>query len=594
MGLWGIAVHEANFFAGNLRTRDGENVWTASEKALGQIAMNTAGKFLEDSMVLSRLNQVWGRNTIKLSMAKYFTSEMRYGGKHTVFKIIVSQALFQDQNSEKNYLIIGLPEGFTVELFEDIRGSLLLHEYLLRKWSLKNNRLSVLMLIIYIGLKRLLKRTASILQPKPVFENEATPSLLLIQEDNLSMTRSYRGQPHWLFKDSPYPEFRTIVIESNSNLFKVPNRKALKKFRVYGVSKESMYSYSNNHIVVKNIKKAIRTLLYQSIFGPRTFIEIIFQMAMLFNKALILESLCSALNVKLFMTCENYHLESDAMNLIGPQMNIHTISYQYSNMSEIGPIMMTTADTMGVFSPLFHNRWINNGIKPKSFINIGYPYDSSFSLLAEQAKVLSDELINKGVQFSICYFDESVQDNNDKYGIVNKDDHYKEIVALAKMVILDSSIAVIIKSQFAMNSPDIMFKGDEIIEAAIETGRLVNLLYGEDRNIVFPAEAALASDLAIGHSLGATAGLEAALVGSRCILLNPYDMQGSNVEIFKNADILYNNMDSALSAISGYREGRSGYRNLGDWELIIDLFDPYRDGQSANRMRALLEKKIVV
>ena len=60
------------------------------------------------------------------------------------------------------------------------------------------------------------------------------------------------------------------------------------------------------------------------------------------------------------------------------------------------------------------------------------------------------------------------------------------------------------------------------------------------------------------------------------------------------ADILYNNMDSVLSAISGYREGRHEYLNLGDWEPIIHLFDPYRDGQSANRMQALLEKKIVV
>ena len=100
--------------------------------------------------------------------------------------------------------------------------------------------------------------------------------------------------------------------------------------------------------------------------------------------------------------------------------------------------------------------------------------------------------------------------------------------------------------------------------------------------------------MAIGYVVGATAGLEAALAGVRCILINPYGMRGANIEIFKQADILYNNMDSALSAISGYREGSPEYRNLGDWEPIIDLFDPFRDGQSASRLREALETEIVI
>ena len=86
------------------------------------------------------------------------------------------------------------------------------------------------------------------------------------------------------------------------------------------------------------------------------------------------------------MTCENYFLDADAMNLIGPKMGIQTFSYQYSNMSEIGPIMMSTADTLFTFSELFHKRFSNNSIKPNSFYDIGYPYDSSFSLVKNELK----------------------------------------------------------------------------------------------------------------------------------------------------------------------------------------------------------------
>jgi hypothetical protein len=255
--------------------------------------------------------------------------------------------------------------------------------------------------------------------------------------------------------------------------------------------------------------------------------------------------------------------------------------------------MMTTADSMFTFSPLSHERWSKNGIQPKSFIDIGYLFDSSFDLVEERATELRKRLMNNSSQFIICYFDESVQSEDSKYGIIGIEHHYEEILNIAKLVIEDPSTAVIIKTQFRKNTPAVMFKDDKIIESAKATGRFVELFHGKHRNIVFPAEAAMAADLVIGHCVGSTAGLEAALSGSRCILLNPYEMQGSNIEIFKQADILYDNMDSALSAISLFREGKSEYRDLGDWSSIINLFDAFQDRQSAVRLREILEEKIL-
>ena len=116
---------------------------------------------------------------------------------------------------------------------------------------------------------------------------------------------------------------------------------------------------------------------------------------------------------------------------------------------------------------------------------------------------------------------------------------------------------------------------------------------GKHRNSVFPAEASLASDLVISHAIGGTAGLEVALAGGRSILLNPYSMQGANIELFKQADILYDNINIALNVISLFRQGKPEYKDLGDWSPIISKFDPYRDGKSATRLRKAIEKVLL-
>ena len=208
----------------------------------------------------------------------------------------------------------------------------------------------------------------------------------------------------------------------------------------------------------------------------------------------------------------------------------------------------------------------------------------SFSLV-KKLELKSCATVNNGSQFTISYFDESVQDDKDKYGMVSSNNNYKEVLELAKLVLKEKTISVIIKTQFWKNSPSVLYIMDTIIEAALATGRFIELLNGKHRNSVFPARASLASDLVISHAIG-TAGLEVALAGGRSILLNPYSMQGANIliELFKQADILYDNINIALNVISLFRQGKPEYKDLGDWSPIISKFDPYRDGKSATKV----------
>jgi hypothetical protein len=271
-------------------------------------------------------------------------------------------------------------------------------------------------------------------------------------------------------------------------------------------------------------------------------------------------------------------------------MGIVTLSYQYSNMEHVGPAMMTTADLMLTFSPIYRDRWTREGIHPGTFADIGYVFDTSFELIRDRASIRRAKLVDAGADFVICYFDESVQHDN-KYGIISIHDHRAEIFALARLVLDDPSLGVVVKTQFRRNSPDLL--NDSLLAQTRGTGRYVELAQGAHRNIVFAAEAALCADIAIGHALGATAALEAAMAGVRSILINPYGASGAIDLFYAQADVVYPSLPAALKAIEAFRAGAQEYSRLGDWSPILSWFDPFRDGQSGRRLRSLLEQIVM-
>ena len=257
MQLWGISVREANFFAGRLLTSGGENVWNVAQAALEKITFAAADNCLAQSKVLEGLNREWGRNTILLYLAKHLSGVAGYGGQHTVLKVLIAKNLSRHCEGLNHHLVLGMPTGFTPDLFDDVRGSIALHTYALRNSSLKNTRLAGLFFLIvsFFRLKSILKRVTGSFQTRPEFGEVSTPALLLLQEDDLSMDRSYRGQPHWLFKDDPPPSFRTLVLENNNKLYETRDHQNLRKYKIYTVPKGIAYSVTKRHVVQEKIKK---------------------------------------------------------------------------------------------------------------------------------------------------------------------------------------------------------------------------------------------------------------------------------------------------------------------------------------------------
>ncbi len=597
MQCLGFHVEEAEFFAGHLRTRDGQAVYLAAGNMSNDLAFRAAERILTQSRFLTQLNRKWGRNTI----FKHISSSLKMSAVKISQHLTVADALGYVAEDKKLGLIIQRRIAFDQDLVSALSPSIKLYFY--RSWSnksLKEIRASAMLLLFFVKLREikwiieaLIKGKADV-QELPNPSEPSIPSLLVLQEDDLSFDRSYRTQPHWLFPKDGKPHFQTIVLQTRSEDRQVLDNKDLREQGVVFLSKKEKFLLSwkfwSTHPIRQRLRLDFLKCIFTSIFGSSVETVLLFDVAWLLYNANALAAICERNNVKAFMTCENYMGEASAMQLIASALNITTLSYQYSNMGKLGPLMLTTSDIMITFSPLFHQRWVQSRIQPETFIDMGYVYDTSFDYVRVRACDHRRRLADAGAQFIICYFDESVQ--TDKYGLISREDHCAEILALLKLVCDDPCIGLVIKTQFKWNSPQNFKEIASVQTKARATGRYIELLSGTLRNIVFPSEAALSSDIVISHIVGATAALEAAMTETRCILLNPYVMKGANDTLYEKADIVYPSLPAALKAIYSFRNGEKEHRNLGNWSSIIDHFDPFRDGQAGHRLRKLLDQLV--
>lgn len=311
------------------------------------------------------------------------------------------------------------------------------------------------------------------------------------------------------------------------------------------------------------------------------------KVASLLGQAEQMGALALSLNVKIFLNGEPYYSLADAMQLVAPQLNVTTIVYQYSNMAFPSPMMMTTADRCLISSDMFKALYVSEQIAPKEFLSIGYPYDGVALQVREKARQHRASLNSAGVGFVVCYFDESVQ--HDRWGLVSKADHLGELHVLANMVLADPTFGVVVKSQFIANSPSKLYLDDELIQAVKATGRFLELQEGTHRNDIYPSEAALVSDLCIGHKFGATAALEAALAGVRTVLLDSYGSASFWDGVYAQADVEYESMEALMTMIASYRNGEEACQMLGDWSPILHHFDPHRDGRWVSRLQGVIE-----
>lgn len=591
-----ICIQEEEFQAGKLRDSEGQIVFTKARSESMNLAYTAASYTIKKYPTINKLNENWNNHTIYKFIGKTYEIE----SLNLLLKIMVAKAIIQKKKDACIGFFMQRNYRYSHSILKPYCKNLEINYYYSTIQAIKDRaKTSILLFLLYKRYKHYKSKLSKINNRKLASEKRfptTGEAVLALQEDEIGMDRASRTQPHWLFSHDGIPRFNTYILNTNPILYENNKFNDFEKYRCFQIDSEILNSVSDvNRLkklqIYKDLWRDVMVCLKTSFISSHRERYILFEITRLLVKAISMLGFCLKYRIKAFITCENYIDEADAVQLVAPSLNIKTLSYQYSNPGKLGPMMMTTADVMLTFSNMFQERWIHEKIKPKKFCSIGYIYDSSFSLLKKNAENIRNNMLRRGAEFIIAYFDENAYD--DKYALISPDEHNKELEELLKLVIKFDDVGIIIKTQFQRNTPRKIKSIDLLRSEAEATGRYVELRRGSHRNIVFPAEAAMVADFAIGHSVGATAGLEAAIVGTRCVLLNPYGFEGANDRLYSQANIVFPSLEQALEAIRKYRRGENTFKDLGDWNPIIHNFDPFRDGKSASRLRKLIESSLI-
>jgi hypothetical protein len=581
LGALGRDAQEASFFAGHLSAPSGEPVFVAARRAASDVSLRAAREIVGASAGLRLLNDSFGRNTIELYIARRLMRDVERALMH----IQVAGALAGPGSDA--VLLLENPLAFDRRVLTDVPDGLTLMFY--RSASARQWLRSAAVALGHWLLPIVRRWRAPRATPGSAAD---APGVLVPQEEHVGLDRSYRGQPHWLSADDPLPGFRTWVLANPSAEAAPAEHAALREQGIAILDPDAVSAIAasaGDSPTDRTFAAAVRASVRGALGAARAPERHAYaQLTRLLARADVLARLCRALKVRAFVAGDAHLLDVDAVQLFAELSGITTLTFQYSNLAFPTATMLTTTDIMATFSSRFHPLWKADGIAPRAFVETGYVYDFAFARVRGRSAQWRRQLADAGARFVVCYFDESVTPH--KYGLISLADHLLEVQALARWLLADPTAGVIVKSQFQRNAPSRLHEHDDTLARARTTGRYLELTEGTQRNVVFPCEAAQASDFAIGHVVGATAALEAALAGTPCALLNSHRIRTFNDDLYSRGRIVFASIDEALAAVAKRRRDESSCHGLGDWSACLDEFDPYRDGRAAERMRALIER----
>jgi hypothetical protein len=577
-----VNVPIADFFAGDLRAADGESAALAAYRLAADVALRAVDSVFSSDARLGVLNERLGRNSIRLLLAKRFWRE----ALPVLQRLLVARALADDPDATIG-VALAEPLALPRDSFDGIVGGVRVAWY--RPPGASAARAKEIARVLGGSFARRLSRARGKLGiqrrdavPPPV------PSVLITHDDPLVADRTVRSQPYWVDRENPSP-VRCLMMPTLSSLDDVATDD-LADMNVLPLTTAHIRAAwargrrgPHDASLRREGRRALRLALRGR--GPAAYAGALVYQLLDFARTEL--AIAKVFDVRAFVASDPHMVQSDAMAIAAEASGIPFLSYQYSNLGMVSPGMIPAADHFVLFSETFEPLWRLPSVAPKRFTVGGYVYDSAFRRVRERAEALRDKLRGAGARTIVCYFDESVQHN--KFGVISPEAHRTEVVSLLRQVVERDDWAVIVKSQFEFNSPSRLYPDEPVAQAAKATGRYVELLRGDHRNIVLPCEAAMASDIAIGHLVGATASLEAALSGARSVMIDAYSQIRFRRDLYESARLIFTNIEDVLAAIDAWRAGEAEWSAIGDWAPIIDAFDPYRDGKASERLRALIE-----
>ena len=581
LAMAGCSVKEAEFFAGHIKGANGEPLFMIARQQSSRLALDAAQLMVMGQPILAEINLRAGRDKLVLHMARHVWVAL----ERQLLQMQIARALAQ--SSDRQLLFLSRPRGFDPGILDRVRETIEVRYYGARLRILDRARL-IGWLLAHITRPLVWRWVSMFRHPDEALIDSAHRSgLLLVQEDEVSSDRSYRTQPHW-FTETERQPFATYLVKGGPSPIAKSDRISPDVAILDEATLGRVDLSSAGDEVCKRLSLDARRCFFLAVSARNDCEATAYAItARLLSRARLLEKACRHLKIRAFLGSEPYLLDSDAIHIFSSELGIATVAFQYSNVAFANVMTATTADHMLLFSPRYEAMWPYSGIRPERMAATGYPFDAAFNLVRHRAIGWRRQLERAGARFIICYFDENVGPPS-KYGFMAQSELDAEIRELAQLVLINHDVGVIFKSQFRKRSPTVRLPADPVLRDAMATGRVIELCVGTHRNIVFPAEAAFASDLAIGHLIGATAALEAALAGMRCLLINLNGTKTANDDLYARGQIVFRSLSEALQATTLFRAGHPAYLPLGDWNSFIHELDPFRDGQASVRLRALL------
>ena len=587
----GISIEEKSFFAGDLYNGQQKSLCLLALKITDKLAFKIADTSINQSETLDYLNKNFGNNTVRLSIAKNYKTKLNYW----IIRGLTAKNL-DNSETDLTELYIRDPIILKNENFQKIIDKLTFNFY--------NYRIKKLVFLKFFFLDTIKILIKEILNKLTILKNIPYKlnlnSILSMQEESIRIDQSLRNQFSWCDINQENKNFNSFVLLNNffPNATKIDIQELGYK-KKYILSQQIFRSAKKKykkHLVRKLIKKEKRKILKalfkaEDVSQKYLFLHII----NLLRYSDSLACLCLLLKTKVYLIKESQYISSDAIQMVSSFINVKTICIQFSNVARLNPILMSTCDIFLIFSDNYKKLLKTKNIKPKKFIQTGYPINGIQNKLTDRVNKIRDDLNKENVSFIIGFFDESVSEENNKWGLIHPKKHLNDIHKLAKAVIEDNSLSVIVKNQFVSNDLNRIFPQDDLIRKAKETKRFINLSEGSHRNDIYPMQIALISDFCINYKFGATAGIESAITGTRTVLLDKFNYDTAHDKVYSKANVIYNDIDKLIKDIYQYRARKDKFKDIGDWSSIIEYFDPFtkKNNNSVERNYKIIESNFV-
>jgi hypothetical protein len=217
----------------------------------------------------------------------------------------------------------------------------------------------------------------------------------------------------------------------------------------------------------------------------------------------------------------------------------------------------------------------------------GYLGDHRFSLLRARSGAVRSELERHGAHRVLAYFDENSGDDDHVHtGHSFTQENYS---FLLNKLLGEPWLGLVLKPKNPRSLRRRLGQVARLLQEAQATGRCYIYEGGPIQSPNSPTEAALEADLAIhGHLFAGTAGVEAALAGVPTLLLDREGWPVSPLYRLPKDKVVFTNWLDLWTACTEHWATEGGTAEFGDWSLLLDELDPFRDGRASERMGTYL------